>query len=404
MTDIILNQHTPGGVMKQLADAAGGVVYDQYAAGGCVGQLYAAAGADVTLDQYAEGGPLHQIELEIEGGGGGDTPDWVPANAVIHIDLVGGDPQGRAWVEGTGVVAVDTLLGNDPNTTANYEETLYDPAALVASGYSKQDATDGHPPAFIGLARTKFLEGTTIRVQFKEGDTQLVSRSTDDNAAIQMDIGVDGVQAYSNGPFGTETYYEFYNNVGDGSAVNAVAITFTATRFEFAVNGNDPVAGVLVEADLPVESPLSYVVFYTDMLQSITLYDPLPSTAGLSELSETGVTNTAPTNLNIIWADADPYGSNGTYLETLFGEGDHIGLCQFSVDDAEGNPILLSLVDDSDGNLQEVLNNPGSPPTLSNFLVGNAVLLTAGEYDFTVRATDPGGLYVEQEFTVTVTA
>jgi len=28
----------------------------------------------------------------------------------------------------------------------------------------------------------------------------------------------------------------------------------------------------------------------------------------------------------------------------------------------------------------------------------------AGAYDYTIRATDPGGLYVEHEFTVTVTA
>lgn len=29
-------------------------------------------------------------------------PAWVPADAKIQIDLVGGDPQGRAWVEGIG--------------------------------------------------------------------------------------------------------------------------------------------------------------------------------------------------------------------------------------------------------------------------------------------------------------
>jgi hypothetical protein len=72
MTDIIPNQLVPGGVMKQLGDAAGGVTYNQYVAGGCMGQLYDAAGVDIPLDQYAPGGPMKQIETAIEEGGGVD--------------------------------------------------------------------------------------------------------------------------------------------------------------------------------------------------------------------------------------------------------------------------------------------------------------------------------------------
>ena len=62
--------------------------------------------------------------------------------------------------------------------------------------------------------------------------------------------------------------------------------------------------------------------------------------------------------------------------------------------DPEGNPLTFTLSDDDDGKFDVALNNnvrrlaplPSAPGTAS----------------FTVRATDPGGLYVEQEFTVTV--
>src|SRR4051812_42050896 len=39
------------------------------------------------------------------------APDWVPADAVIYIDLV----NDRAWTEADGEVAINTLLGADAN-------------------------------------------------------------------------------------------------------------------------------------------------------------------------------------------------------------------------------------------------------------------------------------------------
>src|SRR5262245_6371014 len=145
MTDIVLNQRWPGGVMKQLGDAAGGVTYDQYAPGGCIGQLYAAAGVEVPLDQYAPGGAIGQVEEAVEEGGG--APDWVPANALIHIDFV----NDRAWSDGA-EVAIDTLVGADPNTVDAWGETEYDPDNLNADGYAGT-------VAFIGAALTQQMSG-----------------------------------------------------------------------------------------------------------------------------------------------------------------------------------------------------------------------------------------------------
>jgi len=78
MTEIVLNQNYPGGVMRQLADACDTPpVYDQYVPGGPVWQLYGASGLADPFDQYAPGGPIGQIEaaLEVEPAG--------PANLVV---------------------------------------------------------------------------------------------------------------------------------------------------------------------------------------------------------------------------------------------------------------------------------------------------------------------------------
>lgn len=121
MPDIVLTQYYPGGCFKQLSDAAGGsgISYSQYAPGGPANQLRAHINPSLVLDQHHPGGVWGQAEVAVEGGGGGGgggVPEWVPADAKVHIDFFGGDPQGRAWVEGTGEVAIDMLLGSDPNT------------------------------------------------------------------------------------------------------------------------------------------------------------------------------------------------------------------------------------------------------------------------------------------------
>jgi hypothetical protein len=101
-----------------------------------------------------------------EGGGGGTAPDWVPADAKIHIDLVGGTPQGRAWVDGTGEVAVETLLGSDPNTDNAWGTTSYDSANLTADGYVWSASGDG-AIAFLGVLRAAVVGGSTSVIRTK---------------------------------------------------------------------------------------------------------------------------------------------------------------------------------------------------------------------------------------------
>ena len=87
-------------------------------------------------------------------------PEWVPANALVHIDLVGGSPQGRAWVDGVGEGAVDTLFGEDANAENYWDGASgYDPGALTASGLVPSGVA-----AFIGAARTLLTTASGVSV------------------------------------------------------------------------------------------------------------------------------------------------------------------------------------------------------------------------------------------------
>jgi hypothetical protein len=384
MTDIVLNQLYPGGVMKQLADAAGGVVYDQYAPGGCVHQLYQASGLDDPLDQYTGGGPIHQIEVELEGGGGG-APDWVPADAKIHIDLVGGDPQGRAWVEGTGVVAVDTLLG----ASGLFPERSYDPDNLVADvGY-----TSGGGVALAGAAGVFAGGDFTMVVEFFNSVTSEFTEATF-STDFGARYGVATSRTFSDD--GTEATGNALHDPGDGrDGISKIAVTLAGEVGHASVDGvqwvdfDDATTNVITR---PVS--VADVTVGGNILRSITFYSAMSQEAArlLSVTPYDGAPNTAPYDIDVSWFAA----GDNTFTIAELAPGYEVGSL-FCTDD-EGGLIVYELVADETGFLEivgvsllRVKTVGGSEPS-------------AGTYNFTVRATDPGGLYVEQEFTVTVTA
>lgn len=344
---------------------------------------------------------------------GDDRPDWVPADGLtavqIHIDLVGGTPQGRAWVAGVGEVAVDTLLGGDPNTANAWATSEYDPGDLVEQGLV---TGGGDIAAFIGDARSMILNGATVCLKFFQLSSEspdvsaLYLVSADGNDAIGVDFFSElsrKVRVESWGGTLNESVLNIFNVI-DG-AINVCAVTVTTERIDVAANGSDAETSALTEADRPPGNPL-VAVFFDALLsatQSITIYDSLPSTTGLSALSETGVTNTAPTD--IILAE-DTIGTVGGEIT-----GDHTGtlpvasfiipgapfdIFRLGMTDPEGNPGSFTLVDDNDGKF--FIGIPG------NGWITVAETLGVGPHTFTVRATDPGDLYVEQEFMITVTA
>lgn len=298
MTDIVLNQHVPGGVMKQLGDAAGGIVYGQYTPGGCMGQLHAASGLGEPFDQYTPGGSCGQIEQELEGGSG--APAWVPADAVIHIDFLGGTPQGRAWTATGGEVGIETLLGTDANTIAGLSPSLYSSANLTADGYLIPDSPNDDPPALIGAARNLVTGagGFTIRVAFKqvlvgagggEDSSPLVLMSADGNDAIEVDFVKDASQSLRGSSWGGSLSVSSPDcmNIGVGAS-NVAAFTLIGSRYEQAANGSVVATGTVDSTDRPPSNPLVAAVIYSiyAAIVSITIYDPLPDTTGLSELSE----------------------------------------------------------------------------------------------------------------------
>lgn len=239
---------------------------------------------------------LANTSHEEEGGGG--APDWVPANAAIHIDLVGGTPQGRAWVAGTGEVAVDTLLGSDPNTVDGWGNCTYDPADLATDGL-----LTGNDVAFIGACRAALISGATFVYRFKGqqtdpgGSTYMEYLSADGEAGLEVITqipggGGNGSISSWNGTASAATAAVINMTAG---AINVVAATITPTRGDIALNGSAAATTPLTTDDFPTSGASPIVAVLMEITgsptngwywQSFTLYDPLPSTAGLSDLSE----------------------------------------------------------------------------------------------------------------------
>lgn len=339
------------------------------------------------------------------GGGGGDLPEWVPENAKIHIDLVGGSPQGRAWVDGVGIVEIDTLLGTDENSSVG--ATSYDPENLTSDGYV---APPGEPVAGIGSLRTQVFADATVVMRTKEVPTDndashyLALVAADGNAGLEIDVELTSrrIHGYSWGSGDADAEILTIVNRGVAGAINVLAATITATRLDLSENGSDATTTILTADDYPVagDSPLVAVIFavansYT-ALQSITIYDPLPSTTGLSELSETGVTNTAPTFIS--WEVGGL--SDTTISDTVENEIDQTisSTATFAscFADAEGNPLTITV--SGDARFSVISNSVHFDAT------GGLDSIGEPEVSCTVRATDPGGLYAEQEFPITVTA
>jgi hypothetical protein len=352
-------------------------------------------------------GPFASAQMS--SAGGGDV--WVPEGAIIHIDFLGGDPQGRAWLEGTGEVAIDTLLGNDPNADSGMVvTTVYNEEGITADGYLGA----GQPVALIGQALSLMLADATARLQTEAiggsgNDVNIIAISADGSDGVQIDYSHTGGTSVIAQSFGGSLNLSADDvcNQGDGS-INACAWTFVSDRLDVAISEHDALTGAMDASDRPGTVNAILFMFGECAIQSFTIYAPLPNTTGLSELSATGVTNTAPHDIVANW---DEWGTitrvsdiAGTVSEEVSGPGefgpeDEWELAALTTSDAEGNPVTYSVQGGSPGVFQM------HPDSVSGTLgrVGPMIAMES-PYTVTVRATDQGGLYDEQEFTITVTA
>jgi hypothetical protein len=216
---------------------------------------------------------------------GGDTPVWVLEGAVVDIDL----NNDRAWTQDSGLVAISTLLGNDPDADTGWGQTsAYVGANRNSDGLS---LSGSEIVAYIGAAKTKLLAGATARLQWKEGSNiegagVLNFITSDGSFAVEWDVGLNA----SDDAQGSSWAGSFNSTIADilstaDGALNCAAYTTTATRGEFSVNGSAADVSVLDTDDWP---GTGYDAVLTNLtggrLQRVTLFDPVAS-GSLSALS-----------------------------------------------------------------------------------------------------------------------
>lgn len=340
---------------------------------------------------------LRQCQVRVDG----DVEDDGGDEALITIILT---EAGRGATVNGESVAIDTLLGADPNTDNYWAETGYDPEAdLTADGLVYADV----PPAFIGALRSAMFSagGGTFVIGLKQVESNvqpvdIVAVPSSGGAAIEFSFANRNLSVGGGGQLSLLISNIVNAIEGTPGSVNVVAFTLVpGERLDVAINGADAVTSELDEDDWPDENePVAFLIDTQDAIQFIKQYAPLPDTTGLSELSETGVANTAPHGLDWDWN----FGTNASTNEIMnttgpIGVGSGVmNVNQFDpIIDDEGNPITLSIVDDDTEQLEIA-----APPLVSTRVDGDGI--SEGVYNFTVRASDPGGLFTEQEFTLTV--
>lgn len=132
------------------------------------------------------------------------------------------------------------------------------------------------------------LEGATGRIQFVNTVADFPSavityQSAEGGAAIEADIGS---QFSADGEMGFHVDDAAFSN-GAAGGLNILAFTMTPSRGEFSLNGRTALAGdTTAEFADEALAAVSVDTNADTACQSITLYDPLSDTTGLSELSE----------------------------------------------------------------------------------------------------------------------
>ena len=166
---------------------------------------------------------------------GGGAPEWVPEGAVIHIDLVGGDPQGRAWVDGTGEVDLNTFLDDLYDNFPDISD------CLEIDGLIQTEATVQASGALSDLL-SDIAAGSTVVLEFVCNDDhevllQLDREFSTDFIRFSFEI-VTGkllIQSYITA---TETHAIIATaNAVTLNEVAKVALTYDETKLSASLNG-----------------------------------------------------------------------------------------------------------------------------------------------------------------------
>lgn len=215
----------------------------------------------------------------------GGEPDWWPADSKVAIDFI----NDRAWTIEDGPVAISVLLGFDQDAEdAGWPGGEYDPADLGPTGYNQTTPA----PAYIGRAKTRLLAGATTRFQVLSGAIGSGLPLFLGDVPGEAGIYVEFIEADSSFRFLSTGGAALDATVAGAfvpSQVNCLAITLTPTRGEAATNGSLIVTDTVDTNDWPTGvDPIAFGLINTNdemIVQTITIYDALPSTAGLAALS-----------------------------------------------------------------------------------------------------------------------
>lgn len=222
----------------------------------------------------------------------GGEEGWWDETALVDIDFV----NDRAWTAADGEVAISTLVGADPDSDNSYGPTEFLSENMEADGY--HFILDSGLPqgtmslAAIGVLETILLAGATFRVQWKWRDT---GTADDTVLALAKSDGSNVNYLWVNGVSGRVSFSDWngsFEEVLDGSIDldagdhNCVAATVAGSRAEFSVNGSDAQAVEDTFDAIPSGTTVALLSLApTSVLQTLTVYTPLPDTTGLAELS-----------------------------------------------------------------------------------------------------------------------
>lgn len=355
-----------------------------------------------------------RVEAELAELAESGAPDWVPEAFAegIYVDFVRAfNDQDAAWVAGVGVVAVDALFGSDATADAYWgATTAFDPTALTEHGYDYTGTMNGEPAAFIGALRDMAAAGATLAWGFRgSGVGAFFGVSEDQASVVQVEASMRDLNSYSNNNELVDLAQAMNADAAPDPSYtrNSLAVTLVSDRLDAAMNGEFSGTAALAETDIIPGSPL--VAFLIDSnafaLRYVGARAPLAYGDGsaLRALSDTGVENTAPHDLVFEWREDVAPGGIATQANLTNDPGGLQPIMQNVIaSDDEGNPVVLTVVDDETGALSVEFTGFGFDWTV--FWSIGPTPPDVGIYGFTLRLTDPGGLYVEQEFEIEVTA
>jgi hypothetical protein len=232
--------------------------------------------------------------IRLRGDGEPEIPEWVPENAKSHVNFA--ETNRGGWNEEDGEVTITTLVGADENTEGAWTESLYDPANLTSDGLVMTQV-GRKPIALLGDLLSRVLTGATIVVRWLQPteSTSYTLAVMDAGGADAIDwLATPGVRVRGsswNGDYFNSIEGAGVINSGSPTSANAFGLTLVPPtaeddgRAEFVINGSEVDSYALTTSDWPVSAFVAAVIDLNGTLQSITVYDPLPSTAGLAALA-----------------------------------------------------------------------------------------------------------------------